>query len=72
LIPLFQKGVIIPVTLEELFKSHLWKFALEKGWIETRSNPEEILKNPKSWEKYNQSFKDLFGDYLFQMKSLFI
>lgn len=58
LIPLFQKGVIIPVTLEELFNPDLWKFALEKGWVEARNNPEEILKDPKSWDKFNQSFKD--------------
>lgn len=27
-------------------------------WVETRSNPKEILIDPKSCDKYNQSFKD--------------
>lgn len=58
LIPLAQKGVIIPVTLEAMFTNEHWKYAESQGWLEDRSNPEDIINEPRKWNKYRQSFLD--------------
>ncbi|MBX2901165.1 MAG: hypothetical protein KF775_16035 [Cyclobacteriaceae bacterium] len=57
LIPLCQKGVIIPVTLEEMLPSKYWQYARDKNWLEQRSDPDSFLEEPKKWDKYQNSIK---------------
>jgi hypothetical protein len=58
LIPLYQKGVNIPITLEEMFNPNLWNYAEKEGWLELRQNPDSFLSDPKGWDKYNVTLKD--------------
>lgn len=37
LLPIFQKGLKLPVALEEMFPIDIWRRAAEKGWLELRS-----------------------------------
>ncbi|MFC4689671.1 hypothetical protein ACFO5T_04440 [Dokdonia genika] len=57
-IPIFQKGLIIPITLEELYPPELWKYAETKDWLEERNKMDELLKDPKSWNKWEETLKD--------------
>jgi CheY-like chemotaxis protein len=57
LIPIFTKGVNIPITLEEIFPFEVWKYAEEQNWLDNRSNVDDFLNDPKSWDKFNISLK---------------
>lgn len=58
IIPIYQKGLIIPITLEELYPPELWKYAESKDWLEERSKIDELLRDPKSWNKWEETLKD--------------
>ena len=58
IIPICQKGLIIPITLEELYPPELWKYAETKDWLEERNKMDELLKDPKSWNKWEETLKD--------------
>lgn len=58
IIPLYQKGLVIPITLEELYSIDFWKYAEEQEWLENRSKPDSLLKDPKQWNKMTQSLGD--------------
>ena len=58
IIPICQKGLIIPITLEELYPPELWKYAESKDWLEERNKMDELLKDPKSWNKWEENLKD--------------
>ena len=60
IIPLYQKGLVIPITMEELYSIDFWKFAEQQEWLENRSKPDSLLKDPKLWDKMSQSL----GDYI--------
>lgn len=52
---LYQNGVIIPITLEEMFNPSYWQVANLKGWLEKRNQSDITLKDPKNWDKLNMS-----------------
>lgn len=58
IIPIRQKGLDLPVTLEEMFCPDIWKHAQLKSWIELRKNAETLLTQPERWNKYELSLKD--------------
>jgi len=58
IIPIKQKGLDLPVALEEMFDSSYWKYAKEEGWIEPRTNADSLLVNPERWNKFEISLKD--------------
>jgi CheY-like chemotaxis protein len=58
LIPLYAKGLKIPVTLEELFTSKYWSYAESKGWLEKRNNIDDLMEDPRAWDKFNVSLKE--------------
>lgn len=55
LIPIFAAGIILPITLEEMFPQFCWDYAKQKEWLVKRNLSEEILKEPTKWDKINQS-----------------
>lgn len=57
-IPLYKKGLIIPITLEELYPINFWRYAEKKGWLEERQKLDNFLKDPKLWNKREQSLND--------------
>jgi CheY-like chemotaxis protein len=57
-IPLFSKGILLPVTLEETFTVDFWKYADNQGWLEDRLKLDSLLKDPKKWDKRNLSLND--------------
>ena len=61
LIPLYQKGVNIPVTLEELFEPSYWKMAESNGWLEDRIDGDALLNDPKGWNKRKDSLDEHFA-----------
>lgn len=58
IIPLYSKGLLIPITFEELFISNHWLHAEKMDWLEKRQSLDSLLSNPKSWDKFNVSLKD--------------
>lgn len=58
IIPIKQKGLDLPITLEEMFSISAWEYAKNQSWLEQRSNAESILTNPERWNKYELSLKD--------------
>lgn len=58
IIPLYKNGLLIPITLEELYSISFWEYAETKDWLENRSNPDLLLKDPKKWDKMSQSLGD--------------
>ena len=58
IISIKQKGLNLPVTLEEMFQFNDWNIAAEKKWLELRQNAETLLTNPDKWNKYDISLKD--------------
>ena len=60
IIPLYQKGLVIPVTMEELYSNDFWKYSEKQNWLENRVRPDSLLKDPKKWDKMTQSL----GDYI--------
>lgn len=57
LIPAFAKGLLLPLTLEELYAPFCWEHAKQQNWLVPRKLSEELLKDPQSWDKTNQSLK---------------
>jgi CheY-like chemotaxis protein len=58
IVPLYQKGLVIPVTMEELYSTDFWEYSEKQKWLENRGNPDLLLKDPKSWDKMSQSLSD--------------
>jgi hypothetical protein len=58
LIPIYKKGISLPITLEEMFEYKYWIHAHEMGWVEARSNPDMLLKDPGGWDKMKMSLGD--------------
>ncbi|MBC8988490.1 hypothetical protein H9X96_22325 [Pedobacter sp. N36a] len=58
IIPLYSKGLLIPITFEELFVSSYWQHAESMDWLEKRQSLDNLLANPKSWDKFNISLKE--------------
>lgn len=58
IIPIKQKGLDLPVALEEMFESPYWEVAMQEGWLEPRNNSDKLLVNPENWNKYETSLKD--------------
>ena len=57
-VPLYKKGLALPVTLEELYPPEFWKLSENNNWVESRTNLDLLLKEPKKWNKLNQSLND--------------
>ncbi len=60
IIPLYQKGLVIPVTLEELYSIDFWQYSDRQNWLEPRNKPDSLLKDPKEWDKMRLSL----GEYI--------
>lgn len=58
IIPIRQKGLDLPITLEEMFSIGVWEYAKNQSWLEQRSNAESLLTNPEHWNKFELSLKD--------------
>lgn len=58
LIPLYQKKIIVPVTLEELIPIKYRRIAFENGWLTERKSADSLLKDPTDWDKINVSLKE--------------
>lgn len=58
IIPIKQKGLDLPVTLEEMFDHQIWLHAKQQNWLELRTNAESLLTNPGRWNKFELSLKD--------------
>ena len=61
LIPLYQKGLTIPITLEELYSKSFWEFAEKEGWLEPRGSSNLFLQDPKGWDKRTQSLNQFIS-----------
>lgn len=35
---IYQKGILLPISIEEIFPVQIWKIAESKGWLEERDN----------------------------------
>lgn len=57
LIPIYKKGIKVPITLEEMYAPFCWKHAEIQGWLEKRNLSEAILNEPQSWDRTNDSLK---------------
>lgn len=57
-IPLYKQGLLIPITLEELFPPNIWEIANENNWLIDRDSSELTLKDPSKWDKMQQSLND--------------
>lgn len=74
-IPLYSKGIILPITLEETFSVKFWRYADNQGWLEDRLKLDSLLKDPKKWDKRNLSLNaylntlDLAEDEKIYLKS---
>jgi CheY-like chemotaxis protein len=58
LVPIFSKGLTIPITLEHLFSDNHWKFAEAEGWLETQNHVDTFLNDPKDWDKVTMSMNE--------------
>jgi hypothetical protein len=58
LIPFYQKGIKLPITLEEMFEAKYWEFASKNNWLENRSNVDSLLKESSRWNKMKQSLSE--------------
>lgn len=57
-ISLYQKGLALPITLEELYPPDFWKYADSRNWLEERVKLDMLLKDPRKWDKMTQSLSD--------------
>ncbi len=64
IISLYQKGINLSITLEELYPPNIWKIAEQNNWLEDRNVTDDLLKDPKKWNKLSQTLKD----YLLSLK----
>lgn len=55
---MYQKGIKVPITLEEILSPKIWTHGHQNGLLVRRNNLEEYLKDPKGWDKMNQSLSD--------------
>jgi hypothetical protein len=51
LIPIYTKGIKLPICLEEMFEYEFWQHASDNGWLEERRDIDLILQDPKNWNK---------------------
>lgn len=58
IVPLYKKGLALPVTLEELYPPEFWQLSDDNAWVEDRKNMDLLLRDPKRWNKMNQSLKE--------------
>ncbi len=58
LIPLKEKGLLIPVCLEEMYSPEAWAYAVTRKFVELRTRPEQLLRDKSSWNGYEISLKD--------------
>lgn len=56
LIPLKQKGIIPPITIESLFPFKYWRYASANNLLEPISDIDSLIHEPKKWDKMNYSF----------------
>lgn len=61
LIPLYQKGLNIPTSLEELYSIDFWKYSETQNWLERRQNTDSFLTDPKNWDKMTQSLGEFIA-----------
>jgi CheY-like chemotaxis protein len=59
LVPLFQAGIKLPITIEELFPHKYWLYAEENQWLQERQNLDQFINTGK-WNKYESSLKQFF------------
>lgn len=57
LIPIYKKGISLPIAIEEMFEYMHWKKAFESAWLENRNNIDMLLKDPSNWDKMTMSLK---------------
>lgn len=55
LIPLFKKGLKPPIELEQMFDYTFLLHAKNQLWLETRTDLDSFLAEPKGWNKMNMS-----------------
>ncbi|MDF7821383.1 hypothetical protein P1X15_27415 [Runella sp. MFBS21] len=73
IIPIKNKGLDLPITLEEMFSISVWEYAKNQLWLEPRSNADSILTNPEQWNKFELSLKDYLQTLgLTEEESLFL
>lgn len=58
LIALKDKGLLIPVGLEEMYPTPTWQYASDNNWLELRTRPEQLLRDKSAWNGYEISLKD--------------
>jgi CheY-like chemotaxis protein len=58
LIPVYVKGIKLPITLEEMFDSEIWGHASENKWLEDRNDIEFLLQDPTNWNKRAMGLDD--------------
>lgn len=58
LIPCYKGGMMIPITLEEMYSPKCWSYATEQGWLKQRKLTEDLLQDPTKWDRTNQSLTD--------------
>lgn len=65
LIPIYKKGIRLPITLEEMLSPACWKHAHEKNWLAERNNMDMLLKDPANWDKMKKSLNEHIKDLAF-------
>jgi CheY-like chemotaxis protein len=58
IVPFYQKGIQIPISLEEIFGSKFWEEANRRGWLEKRPDLNMIFQRQKDWDSYQQTLKE--------------
>jgi CheY-like chemotaxis protein len=70
LIPIYKKGIKLPIALEEMFDSEIWEHASEQQWLEDRNNIELLLQDPSNWNKRAMGLDDHIKSLGFAEKEL--
>lgn len=58
LMPIVKKGLLVPIEIESLFSFEHWNYAFVNNLTEPISDLEDMISDPRGWDKMNQSFKD--------------
>ncbi len=58
LIPIYQKGLTILITLEEMYSPFCWEYAQTQCWLIERNLSESMLQNPNKWDKIHKSLTE--------------
>jgi CheY-like chemotaxis protein len=58
LIPAYSGGITLPIAIEEMYAPFCWKFAKQQNWLVQRNLSEDLLQDPKRWDKTNQSLRE--------------